>query len=369
MIVDSVKVEAVDLFCGAGGLSYGLAKAGVQIKAGLDFEDACDYPFRENVGADFLCKDLAHTEASELEVYYSPDAIKLLAGCAPCQPFSTLSNGSNRQTSKKWPLLNEFRRMVAAIRPELVTMENVPVLRTQSIFNEFVQSLKDLGFYISFRTVDAADYGVPQRRKRLVLLASTLGPIRLLSPEELGVEKSTVRQAIGNLTPIKAGEADANDNLHKARTLTPINLERMKASRPGGTWQDWPEGLRLACHKRDAGSTFKSVYGRMEWDKPSSTMTTQSYNFGTGRYGHPEQDRSLSLREMAILQSFPRDYRFVSPENVVEFANIGRLIGNAVPVDLGYAIGVSLKEHCRHFRGGEECQTSTILPSRSTSTS
>ncbi len=341
-----MRLEAIDLFCGAGGLSYGLQNAGIEIKAGLDFDKKCAFPFTANMpSAVFIARDLAETPASDLQSFYSKNSVTLLAGCAPCQPFSTLRNGTNRQSSKKWPLLNEFSRVVSELAPEVVTMENVPVLKGQSIFADFVHNLERLAYHVTYRIVDAAEYGVAQRRKRLVLLASRRGPIRLLSPQELGVTGTTVREAIGHLEPIAAGECSPKDPMHKARSFTELNLERIKASKPGGTWEDWPEELQLACHKKSTGSTFKSVYGRLEWDKPSSTMTTQSHNFGTGRFGHPEQDRAVSLREMAILQSFPPEYRFIADGEEPNFTSMGRLIGNAVPVKLGYAIGRSIVHH------------------------
>lgn len=346
-----MNIEAIDLFCGAGGLSYGLQEAGVNIRAGLDLDGTCSFPFEANMsGAKFLQKDLADTSAEELGAYYSEGSVKLLAGCAPCQPFSTLRNGSDRKTNKKWPLLNQFGRMIEALQPDLVTMENVPVLRNETVFADFVQLLESLDYDVFWKVVDAADYGVPQRRKRLVLLASKLGPIRLLEPAELEIERVTVRQAIGALQPIAAGESSSVDRLHRARAITDLNLERIKASKPGGTWKDWPESLRLACHRKASGSTYQSVYGRMQWDKPSGTITTQAHNFGTGRFGHPEQDRPLSLRELAILQSFPEHYRFVEEGGAVEFAPLGRLIGNAVPVKLGHAIGRSLSFHLENAR-------------------
>lgn len=350
------KVQAIDLFCGAGGLSCGLQQAGIKIAAGLDFDAKCEFPFTHNIGGKFLGRDLAETQSSELEAFFKDPRYSLIAGCAPCQPFSTLSNGSDRKKSNKWPLLRQFGRVVKDLKPTLVTMENVPVLKREEIFDEFINGLKGLGYHVVHRVLDASAYGVPQRRKRLVLLASMLGPVRIVSPEELGVETKTVRDAISHLPPLRAGETSKTDPLHKARSITPINLERIRHSKPGGTWHDWPEELILACHKKSQGASFKSVYGRMEWDKPSSTMTTQSFNFGTGRYGHPEQDRSLTLREMAILQSFPDDYQFVAPGTSPEFASIGRLIGNAVPVRLGYVIGKSIQHHLEHYESLEVAQ-------------
>lgn len=337
------RINAIDVFCGAGGLSYGLKKAGIRVTAGLDLDPACDYPFSENIGGDFIQKNLTETSARELVKFFPDGGYSLLAGCAPCQPFSTLSNGRDRKGSKKWPLVREFSRLVKELKPDFVTMENVPILRTQSIFVEFLGELKSEGYNVCHSIVDAAEYGVPQRRRRLIVLASQRGPVRLATPDELGLKRKTVREAISALPRLASGQVDPNDSLHRARKLTDINLRRIRASKPGSTWEDWPEELRLECHKRETGSTFKSVYGRMEWDKPSGTMTTQSYNFGTGRFGHPEQDRSLSLREMAILQSFPDDYKFTPPDAAPDFTNVGRLIGNAVPVGLGFAIGKSVQ--------------------------
>lgn len=341
-----MEVDAVDLFCGAGGLSYGLKLAGINVRAGIDLDPKCDFPYTANMGgAKFLLKDITSMDAAVLSKFYRKKSIKLLAGCAPCQPFSNLRNGIDRKKSDKWPLLGEFARLVREVRPDIVTMENVPNLKSQSIFSDFAATLKKEGYSVTFKVVDAAEYGLPQRRRRLVLLASLKGPIRILSPEEIGAKPKTVRDSISALPAIGAGETSATDTLHKARSLTSINLERIKASKPGGTWSDWPVDLQLECHKKESGATFKSVYGRLEWEKPSGTITTQSYNLGTGRFGHPEQDRALTLREMAILQSFPSDYKFAPEGDTADFNSIGRLIGNAVPVDLGYAVGLSIKHH------------------------
>jgi DNA (cytosine-5)-methyltransferase 1 len=349
-----MRIEAVDLFCGAGGLSYGLEKAKIKVKAGIDFEPSCAYPFEKNIKkAKFFQYDISQLESEVVAEQYSEGSIRLLAGCAPCQPFSTLRNGTDRKGSDKWPLLNHFARLVKSVQPDLVTMENVPTLESQSIFNDFVQTLKDEGYLVSSSIVDASDYGVAQRRKRLVLLASKLGEIKLLSPQELGIKKKTVREVIGSLPKIEAGQVCVSDPLHKSRSMSPVNLQRIQISKPGGTWRDWPESLRAPCHQKESGATFSSVYARMEWDKPSPTITTQSTNFGTGRFGHPEQNRALSLREMAVLQSFPADYEFMEKDSPIAFSTIGKLIGNAVPVDLGYAIGETFKKHAKKYYKGD----------------
>ena len=177
----------------------------------------------------------------------------------------------------------------------------------------------------------------------MVLLASLHGPIRMIDPTHS--KPRTVRQAIGRLRPLEAGESAPRDRLHVASALSPKNLARIRASKPGGTWRDWPRHLIADCHRTDSGRTYPSVYGRMEWDKPAPTMTTQCFGYGNGRFGHPEQDRAISLREAAILQSFPRNYEFVPPGEPVQFTPIGRMIGNAVPVELGRAIARSISRH------------------------
>lgn len=338
------KIIAVDLFCGAGGLTKGLENAGIDVRLGIDSDPACSYPFVTNNKAIFLQKPVEEVTSNELQKVFRKNGIRLLAGCAPCQTFSTY-NRKATETDKRWWLLLEFSRLVREVNPELVTMENVPNLIGQNVFNEFVEELNLAGYHVNYKVVNCVEYGVPQQRKRLVLLASKFGPIRLLEPSELGVQQQSVREVIGDLPPIKAGESDPDDTLHISSSLSPINLQRIRASRPGGTWRDWDKELVAECHKKKTGKTYPSVYGRMAWDEPAPTMTTQFYGFGNGRFGHPEQHRAISLREGAILQSFPRDYQFIPPDKPISIKTIGRLIGNAVPVKLGEAIGRSIIVH------------------------
>lgn len=338
------KVYAVDLFCGAGGLTHGLVKAGVDVRLGVDIDPACEHPYVANNNARFLLKSVEELEASELERHYRKNGIKLLAGCAPCQTFSTY-NQKATESDKRWWLLLQFSRLVDELSPDLVTMENVPRLIEQNVFDEFVANLEGNGYSVAYRVVNCAEYGVPQQRNRLVLLASKLGPISLLTPEQFGQRPRTVKEAIGNLPPLEAGTSHPKDPLHQCSALSEINMRRIKASRPGGTWRDWPRELVADCHKKSSGKTYPSVYGRMTWDDPAPTMTTQFFGFGNGRFGHPEQDRAISLREGAILQSFPPDYEFTRPGEQVCQKSIGRLIGNAVPVTLGEVIGASLLSH------------------------
>lgn len=340
------KIEAVDLFCGVGGLTCGLSSAGVIVRAGYDIDRACEYSYNHNNKATFVDKSIDEVSGAEISQWYTPGAIRLLAGCAPCQPFSTLANGRDTKDDKKWGLLGEFARLVSEVLPELVTMENVPRVTNHPPYKSFVETLKTLGYHVDARRLRCADYGIPQERRRFVLVASLLGPIELEKPSKT---IRTVRDAIGSLPALEAGETDASDPLHKARRLSSINLERIRMSRQGGSWSDWPEELRAPCHQSESGQTFKSVYARMSWDRPSPTITTQSFNFGTGRFGHPDQDRAITLREAAILQSFPSDYRFTSPEKTIHFSSVGRMIGNAVPPRLGEIVGQTFFEHLKIY--------------------
>ncbi len=335
-------VAVIDLFCGAGGLAFGLKAAGLRVAAGVDLDPHCKYPIEKNTGAKFKLRDIADLTSKDLSKWFGKAEIRVLAGCAPCQPFSTYSQ-SRKSEDERWSLLQHFQRLVEEVKPEIVTMENVVGLATQKVWADFTETLRRLSYEVSWKPVNCQDYGVPQSRQRLVLLASRLGPIELIKPD--GTEPLTVKDAIGQLPAIAAGEVCESDPLHTSATLLPINVTRIRASRPGGTWRDWPENLRAKCHTKKSGKTYPSVYGRMEWSKPAPTMTTQCYGFGNGRFGHPEQDRAISLREAALLQSFPLSYNFVAPMERITFNSIGTLIGNAVPPKLAEAIGRSINYH------------------------
>ena len=336
-------VSCVDLFCGAGGLTHGFILEELPVNAGIDLDPACCYPYEKNNGAVFIERDIARMESDEVAELFTPSTTRVLAGCAPCQPFSTYSQRYDTRSDGKWGLLYEFGRLARDIRPDIVTMENVPTVERHGVFKDFASELEGLGYQVWSDVVQCAQYGVPQRRRRMVLLASLHGPIRMIEPTHS--KPRTVEQAIRRLPPVAAGERAPRDRLHVASSLTDKNLERIRASRPGGTWRDWPSHLVADCHKEDTGRTYPSVYGRMKWEEPAPTMTTQCYGYGNGRFGHPEQDRAITLREAAILQSFPPSYAFVEHRRSVQFSPIGRMIGNAVPVRLGRAIGRSILRH------------------------
>lgn len=339
------KLACVDLFCGAGGLTHGFILEGLPVVAGIDLDPACRYPYEKNNGqAKFIERDVSEVTVDELKGLFGNSDLTILAGCAPCQPFSTYAQRYELDGEDgKWGLLYQFARLAKGTVPDVITMENVPTVAKHSVFHDFVDTLKKLGYEVWFDVVDSSRYGVPQMRRRMVLLASKHGSIKMIEPT---IKKPrTVRQAIGRLRPLSAGEAAPRDKLHVTSALSEKNLKRIEVSKPGGTWRDWPKHLIAACHRAESGRTYAGVYGRMEWNKPAPTMTTQCYGFGNGRFGHPEQNRAISLREAAILQSFPRNYAFIPKDGKVSFTTLGRLIGNAVPVDLGRAIARSINLH------------------------
>jgi len=336
------KIYAIDLFCGAGGLTHGLVQAGIDVIAGIDLDPECKWAYEHNNKAKYINSDICDVTGQDLMRLWPTEGLRLLAGCAPCQPFSSYRKGKIESEDGKWKLLGEFGRLVKECSPDLITMENVPRLQRHKIFMDFVINLKKNGYKVWHGVVDCQQYGVPQKRQRLVLLASKISDVELIPPTHSEDNYVTVKDAISHLPEINPGQADETDPLHVAQGMSPLNLERIRQSKPGGTWKDWDPELVAECHKKSSGKSYTSVYGRMKWDEPAPTMTTLCFGFGNGRFGHPQQNRAISLREAAIFQSFPGDYVFSEPGEKITFATVGRLIGNAVPVKLGEVVGKSL---------------------------
>ncbi len=339
--------EVVDLFCGAGGLSHGFVREGFRVLAGYDLDQACRFPFERNNNAEFIEADVARLTASDVSSWFTGDRPTVLAGCAPCQPFSTYRQG---RSDPRWELVQTFANLAAEIQADYVTMENVPRLLhvdNGAIFDELRRTLRAAGYHVTWRVADAVHYGVPQRRRRLVVIAARNRAVFLPRPSH--DSPLSVRDAIADCPSINAGGVDSCDPLHTSSRLSDTNLRRIRASRPGGTWRDWPAVLRAPCHRRGRGRGYGAVYGRMRWDEPAPTITTLCHNFGSGRFGHPEQDRAISLREAAILQSFPPDYAFVPQGTAVAVKSIGRWIGNAVPVELARAIARAIADDTREI--------------------
>jgi DNA (cytosine-5)-methyltransferase 1 len=363
----TATATVVDLFCGVGGLTHGLQLAGLNVVAGIDLDPSCRYAYEHNNGdARFMVADVSTLAPAVIAMLYPADGLRILVGCAPCQPFSKYTkryrkgerNGGRDnddwQRDNKWRLLYSFSEIVEHVMPEIVSMENVPELETEKVFADFCEVLARLGYKVSHGVAYCPGYGVAQNRRRLVLLASLLGDLTLIEPLYDVRNYPTVTMSIGGLPRVVAGERDRGDIMQSAAGLSAKNLRRIRSSVPGGTWRDWDDSLKLKCHQKGSGKTYMSIYGRMTWDAPSPTITTQFYSYGSGRFGHPEQDRALTLREGALLQSFPPDYAFVDPERRLNRREVGNHIGNAVPVELARAIGASILNHISEENGNEQ---------------
>lgn len=344
--------SVVDIFCGVGGLTHGFLREGFNVLAGVDADPVCRYAFEKNNHATFIHKKIEEVDPKDIIKLYPKNGAKILVGCAPCQPFSSYT--SKKSKDDKWNLLYKFTDLIAEVRPDIVSMENVTGLRLFSggiILQDFVHALEERGYFVSTYDVYCPDYGIPQSRTRLVLFASRFRKVELIPKTHTPARYRTVRDAIYALEPIEHGDSSPRDPLHRSSRLSKLNLARIKRSFPGGTWRDWNKGLVASCHKKKTGRTYPSVYGRMTWDEPAPTITTQCYGFGNGRFGHPDQDRAISLREAALLQTFPKKYVFVGPNEPIAFKRIGRLIGNAVPVQLGRIIAKSIAYHLESING------------------
>jgi len=347
------QVKVVDLFCGIGGLSHGLLLEGFHVAGGVDNDETCKYAFEQNNNAKFFRRDIAKFTAREISKLFDGAAVRVLVGCAPCQPFSSLNRRrlSKRNAKKHWYPLYRFQRIIRRLKPEIVSMENVPELANGDkypVFNDFLGTLQALDYHVTYKVVDASRYGVPQRRRRLVLLASRLGPISLVRETHDEKSAATVKQSIKSLPRLKHGGVSLSDPLHRASRLSDTNQRRIAATpRNGGSATSWKKSLMPKCYRKKSGKSYMvTVYGRMRWNDPAPTITTQCTTLGTGRFGHPSQNRAISLREAALLQSFPRDYKFAE-DGQISMRHLAKHIGNAVPVLLGCAIGRSIKKNIR----------------------
>ncbi len=337
-------MRAIDFFCGAGGLTRGLLNAGIEVIAGIDIDARCQESYdTNNAPSYFVQGDISEVTRDDLvqltDIENTEDLV--FVGCAPCQPFSLQRKGAGRRLDAT--LLREFGRLVEDVLPGHVLIENVPGMarvRGNSTFRRFLSLLRDNGYSVSFGVLDAKHFGVPQTRRRLVLIASLHGESDLPCRQHgLGLEPfRTVREAIGHLPHLNAGEASDTILNHTAASITPLNLRRLRHTPPdGGGRRDWPEELQLDCH-RNGYLGHTDVYGRLHWDMSAPTLTGRCNSISNGRYGHPEQDRAISLREAACLQSFPDDYEFFGSNKYIALQ-----IGNAVPVALAGVLGLHLR--------------------------
>lgn len=348
----SVDIALADFFSGCGGTTRGFADAGISPLLAVDWDRDAVATFRLNFpGTPVIERDIREVGVADVGKLLRPtsESVMLFAGCAPCQPFAGHRQESPAQDSRSF-LLIEFLRFITALDPELIFVENVPgmqrVSASEGPFADFVDELSRT-YHVSYGTVCSADFGVPQTRRRLVLVASRLGPIGLPDPTHgpaAGCPHSTVREWIGSLPPITAGQRESGISSHRSMTLSDLNLERIRATPEGGDRRDWPDRLWPDCH-RDGFKGHTDVYGRLSWDRPAPALTTRCISYSNGRFGHPTQDRALSAREAARLQTFPTSFEFAG-----SLTSQARQIGNAVPVVLARHFGRHLVKHVAQTR-------------------
>jgi DNA (cytosine-5)-methyltransferase 1 len=344
-----LPIHVHDFFCGCGGTSAGFRAAGLEIRLGIDIDPDAQRTFEANFPeAIFLRRNVYDLAVEAIDHYIDPlpHVVNLFCCCAPCQPFSR-QNKTPENRREEAGLLYQFANFVEYYRPELIFLENVPGIQTvednAGPFGDFVLFLQCLRYSFAYDIVESKNYGVPQQRRRLILVASRLGPIALPEathgPGTAHPTYSTVRDWIMRFPAIAAGETHAVISNHRAARLSPLNLERVMATPIGGGRFDWPEELRLTCHLGDYNG-HTDVYGRMHWDRPASGLTTRCISLSNGRFGHPEQHRAISVREAASIQTFPDDFEFYGSLN-----SMARQIGNAVPVTLAQVFGEMFREN------------------------
>jgi DNA (cytosine-5)-methyltransferase 1 len=346
--VPAPPLTAVDLFCGAGGLSRGLADAGIAVLAAADNWAPAQRTYEANFGHPFLRADLGdeHPEAvaDALDLPAGPD---IVVGGPPCQGFSIQRIGGDADARND--LVLRFAALALALGPRAVVMENVPGLlgkRGAAIAGRYVQMLAAAGYRTSHHRLNAVDYGVPQLRRRVVFLSwrEGDGPLAPPRPSVAAGSHVTVAQAIGDLpSPPTDLTPHPDDPLHRRTRLSRLNEERLRHIPPGGGFEHLPVDLRVACHRDGPGRIgHRNVYGRLHPHEPSVTITARFDSFTRGKFAHPWEDRNITLREGARLQSFPDDHAFHGTQE-----EVAALIGNAVPPVMAHAVAEAVARSLR----------------------
>ena len=336
-----------DFFSGCGGTSAGFRDAGIKVALGLDNDAEAARTYRRNFPtAAFVERDIRSVTATSLDRHFlrrRPTVPLVFAACAPCQPFSR-QNRLKKVDDGRTSLLQELKRFIRRFRPDYLFVENVPGMQHGCLdgepFQEFMAFLRAGRYDIDYAVVEALDYGVPQRRSRLILTASRYGRPGIPSPSYGPGRKPylTAWDAIGTYPPLRAGETHSSVPNHQAPSLSPMLKERLRLTPEGGSRCDWPAHLVLDCHLNHDGHS--DVYGRLHRDRPSGTLTTRCISVSNGRFAHPLQDRSITPREAAALQTFPDTFVFEGGTN-----SVAKQIGNAVSVRLARAFGEHFLAH------------------------
>ena len=345
------QIKAVDFFCGGGGMSCGMKRAGIKIVAAVDNDPICQETYEANhPETTFILGDITKMDEvsfSEQAGIEKDDDNLLFIGCSPCQYWSVITgdekSAKKKKAHKTRNLLRDFLRFVAYYRPGFILVENVCGIRKnpqESGLSDLREFLERDGYCFDEKVLVASDCGVPQTRRRYVLLASRV--IKNIKLPKSKTKTTTVYDIIGDgkFPKINAGETDKKDPLHRAPKLSDKNIARLKMLKAGGTREKWAKNddLLIDAYRDKPVSFFHENYGRMFWDRPGPTITTRFFAISCGRFGHPEQNRAISLREGAMLQTFPKNYKFKTKT----YQKTAILIGNAVPPKLAYHIGKSL---------------------------
>lgn len=345
------ELKAVDFFCGAGGMTYGMSLAGIKVLAGIDIDPKCKETYTiNNPETKYIQKDiyeLTEEELAEVTNIRKNDDSLIFIACSPCQFWTKISTEKEKSKETK-DLLVQFQRFVEWFKPGYLVVENVPGLKKhkkEKVLEGFINFLREESYELDDGFIKANNYGVPQTRERYLLMASRVSD-RITLPAEEPDENLILRNFIGThngFPAIDAGHRDNSDFMHTAANLSEKNKRRIRITpKDGGdrsNWKDNPE-LQIDAYK-GKDHIFRNVYGRMYWDKPASTITTKFHSLSNGRFGHPEEDRAISLREGATLQTFPKDYKFIGSS----IDSISRQIGNAVPPELARRIGKEIVEN------------------------
>jgi DNA (cytosine-5)-methyltransferase 1 len=346
-----MKRVAVDLFSGAGGLSAGLIKSNIKIGAAVEIWKPAISTYRRNIETSVIEDDIRNVSGGQILKLCSlkKGELFLLSGCPPCQGFSKIN--LKRKNDDRNKLVYEFIRLVDEIQPLFVLMENVSGIKnSKTIFNDLFEGLDTIGYVAKSEILNAADFGAAQKRKRFVLhgfrkdIFKKMKDLQITAyfPQKTHSNKPindlkrwrTLKDVISDLPAIKAGEENLKIANHKSFNLSDKNKLRLEYIRTHNKKNHiLPEELQLECHKRNPNA-FRNVYGVLEWDEPAPTMTGGCLIISKGRYGHPEQNRGLSAREAARIQSFADDYIFEG-----SLSTISKQIGNALPIDLAFASG------------------------------
>ncbi len=340
------ELKVIDAFCGAGGLSLGLQESGFNVVAGFDLDPKCIETLRLN-GSFFTHKafqaDIRDTLNGSIlnTLEIGKGEIDLLAGGPPCQGFSVQRTVGDDYDDRNL-LVDDYSDLILEVLPRFFLLENVPGIggkRGKSIMEKFKAKISSHGYFLHETVLDAQNFGVPQRRRRYILVGELSNHPKFIWPESTGWPAKTVRETIGHL-PAAPRDGDHPDYpRHRADKLSKLNLKRIRSIKQGQSRIDLPEELLAECHLQDADKIgHRNVYGRMPWDDVAPTITARFDSFTRGKFGHPEQDRSISLLEGALLQTFPEEYKFSG--NKVEVA---RQIGNAVPPKFSQALGEAIK--------------------------